>query len=294
MGINKIVTIVLVCFAIFVVFAVITNIMIFKTGIDHIGFNSDSNGEYIEIDENKIVDLNGVDNIEIDVVSADVDIFESDKDLDVTLKASGFSANNKVKLVIREAGSSVYIKVEHTKKFFNFDASRRNLLVGIPSGFDGEININTVSGDIDGSESLSNDLDLLYTKTTSGDVELNFSSIGLLEAKSVSGEINIDSKINKSVKASTTSGDIEIANVADGCDRVYAKSVSGDVDIDYDSACETEIKTTSGSIKLDISGDEAIDLNFHSTSGDMDGNVNVNDGGVKFDVKSVSGNLKFD
>jgi len=290
---KTVVTIVLICLAVFIVFGTITNIIIFNKGFREGGFSKAVKGEYFEINESKKIDLTGVKVIDIHVVSSDVNVFDSSDQLGVTLKTSGMSTGEKVKLVIEENGSTVYVKVEHPKQVFSFDISESALDIGLPSDYTGDVIINSVSGDVHNSARLANELSGLDVDTTSGDVNLSVKSIEEFVARSVSGEIDLDTEILKSFRSSTTSGDIQVMSIASGCESVYAKSVSGSVDLEYDVACATEIKTTSGDIRIGLSGNEAIDLRFKATSGDMSGNVNMNDAGVNFAISSTSGNLKF-
>jgi len=290
---KTIIVIVLVFLAVFIVFGTITNMIIFNKGFKDGGFKEAVKGEYFEVNETKMVDLTGVKVIDIHVVSSDVNISDSSEQLDVTLKTKGVSTGKKVKLVIEEKGSTVYIRVEHPKHLFSFNISDSALYLGLPSEFDGDIIINSVSGDVDNSATLANKLSGLDVGTVSGDVNLSVNSVEELVAKSVSGDVEIDIEILNSFRGTTTSGDIQVMSITDVCKSLYAKSVSGEVDLQYDSACKTEIKTTSGDIRIGLSGNEAIDLRFKSTSGDMYGNVNMNDDGVNFAISSTSGDLEF-
>jgi DUF4097 and DUF4098 domain-containing protein YvlB len=290
---KTVVTLVLIFLAVFIVFGIITNLSIAKLRARGDNLFSSAHGEYVEVEDSKSIDLSGVDRINIEVVSSDVTAYKSDGELDISLKTSGVSSD-QIRLLVDESGSTVNIKVEHIQKFMNFGSLNSKLDVGIPSDFDGEIMIDTVSGDIKSEGALNNSLVALEVDTTSGDIDIRLKGIGELDAKTVSGDIDIMSDIVKSLRVNSTSGDLDISNVGEACSSVYAKTVSGRVSIAYKSACETEIKTTSGDINIAIVTKDAIDLEYKSTSGDMKGNVNMNDDGVDFSIRSTSGDLNFE
>ena len=290
---KTIITLVLVFLAVFIVFGTVTNMIIFNSGAKGLNLRSGLKGEYFEVDDKKTIDLDGVEVVNISVVSSDVNLYEVSGDMDVSLKMKGVSTGEKVKLIVDEMGSTVNIKVEYPRFNVRLNVQSSILDISLPSDYEGQININSVSGDVSSNGAFSSSLVGLDIGTTSGDVDFANNSVAEFDAKSVSGDVSLESSITKSSRVSTTSGDIDISNIADGCEDVYAKSVSGGVMIDYDKACRTEIRTVSGDIELSVSGNQAIDLDYSSTSGDMSGNVNMNDAGAVFKVSSTSGDLRF-
>jgi len=128
MSSKTVITLVVVFLAVFIVFGAITNIIIFNTNFKGGSLKNRFKGEYFEVDDNKSVDLSGVDMVSIDVISSDITVFESKKDMDISLKIKGMSTAKGVKLVVEEKGSTVYIKIKHPKNVFNINIARSKML----------------------------------------------------------------------------------------------------------------------------------------------------------------------
>jgi DUF4097 and DUF4098 domain-containing protein YvlB len=289
---KTIITLVLIFLAVFIVFGVISSLAFTKyfKNIDNIEFNAD--GRSFDINENKSLDIKGIDVIEIDVVSSDIDIVNGDDKLNVNLRSRGVAAGEKVKLVTEKLGNTLLVKVEYPRVAINMSSSKLN--IELPESFDGSLIINSTSGDLSSKEVLKNTLKKLEAKSVSGDVVFNTNSIEDVKLKSTSSDFDIISDISSLLKAESTSGDIDINKINNSDANVYAKSVSGSIVINYIDACETEIKTTSGDVDISIINNNQIDLDFKSTSGDMNGNVSINSNGTPFKISTVSGDLSFD
>jgi hypothetical protein len=150
-------------------------------------------------------------------------------------------------------------------------------------GFEGEVNINSVSGeitlrDLNGSvriHSVSGDTDgeklggALVVDTVSGDVYLKECSLPSIHGKTVSGDIQISTPL--------ASGPYDF------------KSVSGDVRLNLppNTQCSGELNTLSGDLisAFPISGSSS----HHGSQ-----SVNIQGGGVRITLNSVSGDLSLD
>lgn len=135
--------------------------------------------------------------------------------------------NDHYKIKEKDRGSKLKIE-KNTPPIFNiFNSKERALLeLILPSGYSGELKIETVSGNIEGS-----DLKLrkLRAETVSGDVVIESCDIEDLKVQAVSGDIEVKDVRAVSLKVDNVSGDSEVDVKAD---FIKTESVSGDLTID--------------------------------------------------------------
>ncbi|HEX7542431.1 MAG TPA: DUF4097 family beta strand repeat-containing protein [Anaerolineales bacterium] len=150
-------------------------------------------------------------------------------------------------------------------------------------GFEGTVSVNSVSGEI----ALRDITGPVRIHTVSGDAEGERIN-GSLDLDTVSGDIVLKESDLSSIKANTVSGDMQIGtSLKEG--PYDFKSVSGDVHlvVPPDSHCTGEMHSVSGDL---VSAFPITGYSRHH------GNqtVNVQGGGVKTYLRSVSGNLSLD
>lgn len=158
--------------------------------------------------------------------------------------------NNNSRIIISVPKNSIYnLKVEGTSSDID---SKLDL---------GDININTVSGDINLRNAKT-----VNVKTTSGDISLE-NTTGL-DAKTVSGDISVD-KIDNTLEIGTTSGDVTIEEINLNTNSKI-KTISGDVSIRRTNDIFIETSTSSGDVKINKNNRHAeCELDVKTTSGDI-------------------------
>ena len=189
---------------------------------------------------------------------------------------------------------------EHIGLFANLRP--QTVIVYLPEGTYGSLNIGVVSGDISVPEgfvfsdvtlkSTSGDMSFasvatgaMNIKVTSGDIAISGSIGGALEVSGTSGDIVISGNIGGAVEISGTSGDIEIKNATPT--RITIQNTSGDIDlIDVECSEACEIEKVSGSIELKRC--DALSFNLVTTSGDIYGSILS---AKTFDCKTTSGDI---
>jgi DUF4097 and DUF4098 domain-containing protein YvlB len=166
-------------------------------------------------------------------------------------------------------------------------------------GFEADASFKTVSGEVtvralNGSlrfESVSGDMKLsdltgeLRLSTVSGDVKVTHLS-GTLSLDTVSGEADFDQSNLQSVSATTVSGGLDLeTDLGDGPYRF--DSVSGDLTMKLpaDVHCTAELQTVSGGLSSKL---PATSVSRHRGRQVTE----VQGGGVKVFLKSVSGNMQ--
>ena len=176
---------------------------------------------------------------------------------------------------------------------------------------------NTVSGDLDQTESdslsavnaelrsVSGDMDLsgrfqaLKAFTTSGDVKLA-GSAGDVQINTVSGDLDADLLASQSLSMATTSGD---ADLRGGWDSLSFKAISGDLTAELARApIHLNVETASGDAELEIPAESDFTLTFRTSSGDLSSDFDYRkegrtyqcycgQGTNQWNIKSTSGDL---
>ncbi len=147
-------------------------------------------------------------------------------------------------------------KIEASDNELRLDFQKKGpdrLEIDLPTGFKGELDLSTVSGNLDIGEGL--ELVDLTIQSTSGDVSYKSHPAGDLTIKTVSGDVS-----------SNTLGAVSPKTVD-------IESVSGDCQVELSSRFQSfKANTVSGDIKVSLSGkDSAYDYRMHSISGEFTG-----------------------
>ncbi len=258
-----------------------------------IGGNHDLFQVKHEILYSETYNLNDIEKIKTDLKSYDVEIKESN-DNNFKVEVYGNEKNkdniklkvNNKELNIDQIGSSIC---------FGFCYSDSAVVIYMPKENIIELDINTISGDIDIFDDILNKVNL---KTTSGDIKvknleeaiINTTSGNVMVDKvkeavinTVSGDINVDNTQN--IKVKSTSGDITIMEVREAFD---IKSTSGDVTIrDLIINNDSKVVTVSGDVTINLNNDA--DINVNTRSGDRD--IKHSKGEYNLDIKTTSGDI---
>jgi len=192
--------------------------------------------------------------------------------------------NNK-NLTIEQKGSSIC---------FGFCYSNNVIVIYVPESFNNELDINTISGNID----IYVDVLKANLKTTSGDIKMQnikYASINttsgnikLEEVKeaninTVSGDVMINS--SEKVEVKTTSGDIKILEASE---KIFINTTSGDVTVrDFTINSDSKVHTVSGEVNINLRNEA--DIKVDTRSGDKD--IKNTNGEYKLDIKTTSGDI---
>lgn len=235
--------------------------LIYKNYDLSIFFNfNNSNTELIDSIESEPDSIN---TIKINVISTDIEIKESTSNI----KLEYYSNSDKNPELIIEDNKIILDENKFDLACIGFCNVNRKAILYIPSNYEGNFNIETVSGDIKSGINLTGDLNI---KTTSGDISLQ--EVNNLDIKTTSGDIEIKT-INNRISLDTTSGDVDIVKIKIK-ENSSIKTISGDVEItDNTSNCYIETSSTSGDIKVNKSDRKSdIELKIKTTSGDIEVN----------------------
>ncbi len=224
-------------------------------------------------------ELASINNINIETKSADIYFKKSD---DEKVYVDIYAAESeKVLSTVEDEKLNIELKTKTNFCFFCVgNGYQRRIEIKLPESFDGKININTKSGDVEmGSytdaklnlSARSGDVTIKEIKTadinlTSGDIEI--SKIKTANIKATSGDIKLG-KVNKMVDIKVTSGDIRINNFVINADSII-KATSGDIRIKKLSDAFVETSVKSGDVHVNGSNRNAqYELSIKVTSGDI-------------------------
>jgi DUF4097 and DUF4098 domain-containing protein YvlB len=146
----------------------------------------------------------------------------------------------------------------------------------------GPVKVDTVSGEVELAE-LTGDLHL---HTVSGKVS-GKRIIGPLHLDTVSGQVALEESSLSSIEATTVSGKM-LYQTAFGTGPYRFNSVSGDVEllVPAETRCSAELHAISGKLSTKLPATSISQQNGNQT-------VEVQGGGVKVSLHSISGNLSF-
>jgi len=287
---NKLGIIALISLGVFIIFGAIAGVGIANTIKQNGDMSFSISDDALEYTLFKEADLDGIDIINIDVISSDIRLIESSDGLTATLITRSLPSTKKLILNTTTNGNILDVQVIYPNA--NFSSLYSTLSVALPKDFTGEINVVTTSGNLDAT--LLNDLTQLYVKSISGNINLFANSVDKVKLQSTSGNFTINGDITNKLDINTTSGNTRINTITSDKAEVSIKSISGDIEVKYESACPTTIRSTSGQVRLDIPENAPILLDYSSTSGNLSGDANISSDGVLFKVNTVSGDLDFD
>lgn len=253
--------------------------IMFFTNDDYLGPQSN---RMIKINQYETYDLNSINDIDIKAVSSEIKLIPVSGD-NINIKFYGSSTKkNAPKLVTKEINDKLLIEIIHPTLFFNIGSLKDTQLdIEIPSKYHGELEIDTVSGDIFFKEFELKKLDI---DLISGNIEGELFTSNNIYLESVSGDINL----NQFMGALTTN------------------TISGDVTLNYQKLNEDlDIETISGDVKIYLPINSDFYLDYETISGNINNQFAINvdssdrnglqgkvgSGISDIDVDTVSGNL---
>lgn len=248
-----------------------------------------SNAELVQEKEFSVEDIDKLD-IRYDKSGNDVTIYESDGSTVIVREFANFAVKDSELAEIKLSGSTLSVK--GPKRVNNMVSVNRYMYteIWLPAGYEGEISVKTVSGEISVDRELSLQQKLKLS-STSGDITTKNVAAEQVMIASTSGEVRTGELTAKEIEISTTSGDIRLDKAAG---RLLATSTSGEVTVS-DGSGERKVSTTSGDIR--ISG---IDSKFSvsSTSGEVTlegqsgfGTVGTTSGDTRLSIAQLTGDL---
>lgn len=266
--------------------------MIWGITTNHNFFNIENDKLYSET-----YNLAEITKIKTDLKSYDIEFKENNAE-NIKIEIFG-NKKDKDRVKLNVNNHELNLEERVTSFCFGFCFRSNLIVIYVPKEYQGELNLITVSGNIDILIDINNNVNL---KTTSGDIktknlknakiyttsgDINILKSDNIEANTVSGSIEI--KEGKNIKAKSTSGDININHATKFID---IKSTSGDIELDnFTIGKNSKIESVSGEVTINLLNEAFVDT--ETRSGDK--NIKTMRNG-KFDlfIKTISGDITVD
>ena len=176
---------------------------------------------------------------------------------------------------LRSGGGSVAVKQNR-----NHNGASGSVRVSLPSSWQGDLELEGVSGPIMMDGITADSLDL---ESVSGAVAITGCAIGSLELETVSGSVSADGSFRK-VSSETVSGSVRVDFRDSPGGRCKFESVSGSVTLGlpHGTGYTLDFSSMSGSFNDEITG----------ISGSKKGSSKNGDGGIPIKVSTMSGSIK--
>ncbi|MCL7746987.1 DUF4097 family beta strand repeat-containing protein [Halalkalibacter alkaliphilus] len=208
-------------------------------------------------------DISSVKSIDLSSTSVDWVIEGHDGEM---LSVELVNQNKQIELHSKEQKEMLQIVVKEPRfRFFSFDFFRKaQAIVRIPNSYSENVNVNSISGEIEFRNELS--VNNTFSKTVSGNVLGSTLSGESVEVKTTSGNIKFNEVTATDVRLESVSGDLIVQTLSGD---IEGKTVSGNIEIEYrDENEKVLLKTVSGDVELFIPIGNA-EVNVSTVSGDV-------------------------
>lgn len=243
----------------------------------------DSNAELVQEKEFPAADIDKLD-IRYSESSNDVTIYESDGSTVIVREFANYAVKDSELAEIKLSGGTLSVGgPERVNNMINFNRYMYTE-IWLPAGYEGEISVAAVSGEIRVERELALQ-QRLKLSSTSGDIATRGITASQVLISTTSGEVRLGELAAKEIEISTTSGDVRV-DKADG--RLSVASSSGEVTI-LDGSGERKVSTTSGDIRISVA-QLAGDLDVDTSSGEVALGLSENES-LQFKVTTVSGTI---
>lgn len=210
----------------------------------------------VNIDEQKKVELNNINNIQVQSSFIDVRIISENRD-DIYINYHGkLRANVVPTLEVKENGNTLNIELNHPGNGYSVTKSNVILEIYLPSIFNCSIDAVNSSGDIEIYDIIG---DRLNMATSSGEViieNLEFDTINLVTS---SGNIYSKNLTGNNISLVASSGDMKLNNLI--ASMIDVETSSGDVEFNLPNNSNYTIKGSSSSGRYTSSNNMDVRIN---------------------------------
>jgi len=236
------------------------------------------------INEEKIYNLNDIENLDISVSSAEIRISVVNGD-ELRVHLHGSSSGQKPFLADKKTNSRLSVKVDRKS---GFGISRSNLVldIEIPKRYEYNLTLNSSSGDI----SIPNlKLEELQVDMSSGDLGIDSLIVRKFIFDSSSGELTVNNIESSESRLKLSSGSVRIDKFTGDLD---VKMSSGDFEIMYTNFNNNiSIDSSSGDISITLPTDANFELDADTSSGKIicDYPITISGGQDRDQLKGIVG-----
>lgn len=262
-----------------VLFSIILSILAVLTGCG-ITYGGIELGDEITLTETLVYD--DVENIKIDVSSANVTVIKEERE-DIYVEFKTYENGQKLRT---KEGSKTAIETYTEKKIsFNGFNTDYRLTVYVPEEYKNDMDFELSSGNITLNDFALNNVDI---EMSSGNVNFENIVTNNMQVSLSSGNVHFDKVMVEALNVSMSSGNVDLL---DFTGAIKGTSSSGSFLVRYkDQMDNLDFEATSGSIEVDYNNvpvDATFDL--RKSSGDFDINMDLDDYRSANDGDEISG-----
>lgn len=200
-----------------------------------------------DVDQREDIGLDDINHITVDAVASEIKIIVEDR-LDVEAEFEGritTTSSTEPKLVMDKSGNSLSVVIDYHKKNINIGSDDTRLTVYIPETYDGNLTIDSVSGDVTVPSMALKDVVL---ETVSGEIYCQSLQADYIQLETVSGAILVKECVAEDIVAESVSGELEVNIPESAHADIDTSSVSGKIRTEDGHGSETSIN-----IEMDLS-----------------------------------------
>lgn len=237
-------------------------------------------GEEITLTETLTDD--DVENIKIDVSSANVNVIKEERE-DIYVEFKTYENGHKLRT--KEGAKTVIETYTEKKISFNGFNTDYRLTVYVPEEYKNDMDFDLSSGNITLNEFTLDNVDI---EMSSGNINFENIAANNMQVSLSSGNVDFDNVLTESLSVSMSSGNVALLEFTGA---IKGTSSSGSFLVRYkDQMDNLDFEATSGSIEVDYNNvpvDAIFDL--RKTSGDFDVNIDLDDYHSADDGDEISG-----
>ncbi len=238
-----------------------------------------------------------IESIDLDYLSGDVTLTESDSDKFTILETSKKELSDVQRVHTWVDGGTLYVKYAASAKRIDMNFLGKKLVIGVPKGVSlSNLDMHISSGDVDALCSADNvkvhassgdikldingDCSSIDTHASSGDVDLKVGCVDKVNVSVSSGKISINGENIKDLNSKTSSGSSNYT-LAKVPEVSSLRASSGDITISLpkDADLSADLDVSSGKVSYDlafakngdnyVAGSGANQMKVHTSSGDI-------------------------
>lgn len=233
----------------------------------------------VQKDEN--IDINGTNKIDVSFSSSNIIIITTDEPNIRIVQKSSKTLTDDEKFQSIKSNNEITIKKGNLKEFFNifnFGSKQEVIELYIPKNYNGDLNIDTASGDIE----FNSDIELSNAnfETSSGNIVLeNSIKTKDINLETSSGNISLGTLITNRYNMESSSGNIKVNSLTGSGD---IDTASGNIKVQYkDISDYSKVSASSGDIDLFIQDGLSFEFSGECSSGRISSNYDLSYKGKK-------------
>ena len=223
------------------------------------------------VDEQRSLDLNGIEDIDVRTSSTDVYITAKEGNtIEARLHGTVYTGQADAIPVLAAEQSGEVLEISTERKsgrrwVVGYFSSDLILEIQVPKQYRGALIVDTSSGDV---EINGQNLSELSVETSSGDMQMSFIQATAITMESSSGDHTVEDLKAELTELTSSSGEIRARELQGGAKAV---SSSGDITLRFDAfTADLQVRSSSGDVELYLTEAAEFRVEARASSGEID------------------------